>query len=278
MAMLRVSCPHCGTPTRIDSARLPEHAVRLPCPSCQGELVLDKTKLEGAQSPPSVETAAARGAESERAGRKTPSSSSRATPLAPAADLPPLAASSSPAPSATPSPATPAAPAPVRSPAFDGSGPAGSGVGLLPPDFAIAEGTRLPRGIMVGDDVAAMAKLRDSLQSVGATLEVLAGAEVVRQLDSVPALQVIVAGEAGAPPCAAVTPFVDLPVRARRHTFVVLVASDVQTLDGNQAFLHEVDLVLNKKDLDRAAELVVAAFEFRNRLYAPLLEAEETAG
>jgi len=274
VAMLKVSCPHCGTPTRIDSARLPDHPLRLPCPSCQGELVLDKAKLTGDQPPSPGVAAPTRRAEGDPARSTPPPSSVGAALPAQAAGLPPLAASPPPAaPLRTPA-AAPAAD-PVRLPGLEGSAARESGARALPPDFAISAGTRLPPGIMVGDDVATMAALKDALQPLGATLEILAGPEVVRRLDSVPALQLIVVGQAGPPPCAALAPFVDLPIRVRRRTFVVLVASDVTTLDGNQAFLHEVDLVLNKGDVGRAAESIVAALEYRERLYAPLLEAEE---
>jgi len=276
VAMLKVSCPHCGTPTRIDSARLPDHPLRLPCPSCQGELVLDKAKLTGGQSPSPGADAPTRRPEGDPVRSVPPPSFVGAAPPVEAAGLPPLSASppATPAAPLRPKAATPAAD-PVRLPGLEGPGAGGSGASVLPADFAISAGTRLPPGIMVGEDVAAMAALRDALQPLGASLEVLAGPEVVRRLESVPALQLIVVGQAGPPPCAAVAPFVDLPIRARRLTFVVLVASDVETLDGNLAFLHGVDLVLNKRDVGRAAEPIVAALEYRKRLYAPLLEAEE---
>jgi hypothetical protein len=256
--MLKVSCPHCGTPTRIDSARLPDQPLTLPCPACQGQLVLDKAKLLAAQG-----------------DGVTAAPASTADAVAPAAPSP----IPSPAP---PLAAAPPAPTPVpavveRPPAVRVDPPAmGTGApGLLPPNYALPDGVRLPSGILIGDDVAVMAALSEALAVRGSTLEVLAGPEVVRQLEYVPELQVIVTNRLGPPPSALLGPFVDQPSQRRRRSFIVVVASDVETLDGNQAFLHEVDLLLAKGDLDRAVEILYYALDHRNRLYAPFLAAEE---
>lgn len=263
MSMLKVSCPHCGTPTRIDSARLPDQPLRLPCPACQGELVLDKARLLASQQPGEVA--------SPPAPTPTP------TPAPSAATTEPRAA----APASAPAAVTPAlAPAPERPPATPPARAAAVAAqpvtpGHLPPSFSIPEGTRLPSGIMVGDDVSVMASLTESLATWGSSLEVLGGPEIVKQLEYVPELQIVVTSQAGSPPSSQLAPFVDLPSRTRRRTFIVLVAHDVTTFDGNQAFLHEVDLVVGRGDLDRAHEILFAAWEHRNRLSAPLLAEEE---
>ena len=64
-----------------------------------------------------------------------------------------------------------------------------------------------------------------------------------------------------------------LPPRERRRVFAVLVASNVKTLDGNLAFLYQVNLLLNRQHLQQAPGILYAALRSHQRLYQPFLAA-----
>ena len=75
------------------------------------------------------------------------------------------------------------------------------------------------------------------------------------------------------PPYAPLEPLVTLPPRERRRTFAVLVASNVKTLDGNLAFLYQVNLLLNRQHVPQAAGILYSALRSHQRLDKPFLAA-----
>ena len=72
------------------------------------------------------------------------------------------------------------------------------------------------------------------------------------------------------PPLESMQPIVGLTPAERRKTFVVLVADNLRTLDGNAAFLYGVNLVLSPKDLGSFPQIYKDAHGFHERLYAQL--------
>ncbi len=258
MPLVQIQCPKCSTPVRVDTDKLPDQPALLRCPSCSDTMQVEKARLE----------AAAGGA---------------------AAPAPPTA--NSPMPPADPNPIPPPQ-EPIQPPADLGGaarGPSAAdpapGLGasespndgrvkpFLPPFFEIPPDTELPPGLVVSEDEAAMQTLRSSLEAWGCRLQPLGTLGSLAEIEDMPAiLACVLAG--GADPLEGLAPLRSMTPRKRRRSFIVMVSDTLPTLDGQQAFLHEVDLVLNKADLDVAAETVFLALEYRKRLWGPLIKAE----
>lgn len=163
------------------------------------------------------------------------------------------------------------APAPVDVPSPLSSGDADGGEDTLPP------GASFPPGIITGDDPAQVADVRGRLERHGATLQTMADAEECRGailLDPHP-LVVYVAGAVGAPPYAGIQPIVSVPPADRRRVFVLLVADDVRTLDGNAAYMYQVNLCVNRADLGSLASTLYGGLDYHHRLYRNLFAAME---
>ncbi len=73
--------------------------------------------------------------------------------------------------------------------------------------------------------------------------------------------------KASAPPCVPLEPLERLSYAERRRTFVVLVADNVKSLDGQVAFYLQVNCLINAQDAGRFAPLVRRALLHHLRLY-----------
>ena len=234
MPALRVTCQHCQRTTVIDSEKLPDQPVAFRCPGCQAKVTVDKRKLLAA---------------ADAAGESVPPS-----------------AAAAPAPAPTSS--RPAAAAATNAAADRSSGP------LVvtpesPLEMALPPGETLPPGFLVAEDAEAGTLLRRALEPYDCILEPFADAAAAREraLQEPPPLLVYVADAVTKPPYAPLEPLVTLPPRERRRTFAVLVAGNVKTLDGNLAFLYQVNLLLNRQHLAQAPAILYAALRSHQRLY-----------
>ena len=101
-----------------------------------------------------------------------------------------------------------------------------------------------------------------------------------RYLQESPQLVFISPQQITPPPLEAMQPIVGLMPAERRKTFVVLVADNLRTLDGNAAFLYGVNLVIAPKDLGTFPQIYKEAHSYHERLYANMnavLKATESA-
>ncbi len=73
--------------------------------------------------------------------------------------------------------------------------------------------------------------------------------------------------KASTPPCEPLEPLGRLGYGERRRTFVVLVADNVKSLDGQVAFYLQVNCLINAGDAGRFAPLVRRALLYHLRLY-----------
>lgn len=73
--------------------------------------------------------------------------------------------------------------------------------------------------------------------------------------------------KAPAPPCEPLEPIYKLPFKARRRTFVALVADNVRTLDGQVAFYLQVNCLVHGSELPRLAVPLRRALLHDLRLY-----------
>ena len=144
-----------------------------------------------------------------------------------------------------------------------------------PLEMALPPGETIPPGFLVAEDAEAGAQLRRQLEPYDCTLELFADAASARErtLLEPPPLLVYVADAVTKPPYAPLEPLVSLPSRERRRTFAVLVAGNVKTLDGNLAFLYQVNLLLNRQHLQQAPGILYSALRSHQRLYKPFLAA-----
>ncbi len=150
---------------------------------------------------------------------------------------------------------------------------------LVAPDslleMALPPGETIPPGFLVAGDRKTGLLLRHALEPYECVLEPFADADAAREraLQDPPPLLVYVAEAVTKPPYAPLEPLVSLPPRERRQIFAVLVASNVKTLDGNLAFLYQVNLLLNRQHVSQAAGILYAALRYHQRLYRPYLAA-----
>jgi len=72
------------------------------------------------------------------------------------------------------------------------------------------------------------------------------------------------------PPLEAMGPIISLTPVDRRKSFIVLVADNLRTLDGNAAFLYGVNLVVATKDIGQFPQIYKDAVTAHERLYASL--------
>jgi hypothetical protein len=240
MTALIVPCPHCSQASRLDSDRLPDQPAYFACPSCKQKVVVDKRQLLSQQS-------------SQAAPPPAP-------PAASAAPDPPAA-------SAAPDP-PPSTAAPV---AVESTAPADRRFPKLPDDAAF------PSGIILGEDDAVVGQVQQMLSALGSETERVSSPDAARQMiiNEQPDLCIYVGGQIPAPPYAALAPLTGLPPNFRRRLYLVLIADNLKTLDGNSAFLYQVNLILAKQDFPQLAAALYSGIDYHEHLYKPYFLATE---
>ncbi len=129
---------------------------------------------------------------------------------------------------------------------------------IVPEAYLVDLGTAPIAGLAAGLERIGMEEVRrfDSLDNA---LDALA--------DSGAGILVIRMDKASTPPCAPLEPLERLSYAERRRTFVVLVANNVKSLDGQVAFFLQVNCLINAQDAGRFSALVRRALLHHLRLY-----------
>ena len=254
MTLTVVSCPHCSHGVRLDTDRLPDQPARFACPSCKKKVAVDKRKLLAQQPTQEVPAAAPR-----QPAAAAPQAD--ATPPQPAAPAPPAA-------EADP-PDLPAGPVIVAS-----SAPADRRFPKLPDEATF------PSGIILGEDDDAIGEVQQTLAALGSEIERVSSADAARQMiiNEQPDLCIYVGGQVLDPPYAAMEPLAGLPSSLRRKLYLILIADNLKTLDGNSAFLYEVNMVLTKQDFPQLGAAIYSGIDYHERLYRSYLQAVENSG
>lgn len=78
---------------------------------------------------------------------------------------------------------------------------------------------------------------------------------------------VVVMDKASAPPCPPLAPLHQLPIDVRRRTYVVLMADNVRSLDGQVAFYLQVNCLVNSQDMIRFPVYLRRGLLYHQRLY-----------
>jgi predicted RNA-binding Zn-ribbon protein involved in translation (DUF1610 family) len=125
------------------------------------------------------------------------------------------------------------------------------------------------KAVIVGKDDAA---LRQAAKLVGFLPVVHADAARARDylMQESPQLVFIHPPQLTPPPLEGMSAVIALPPADRRKTFLVLVADNLRTLDGNAAFLYGVNLVVATKDLGQFPQIYRDAHAHHERFYASM--------
>lgn len=69
-------------------------------------------------------------------------------------------------------------------------------------------------------------------------------------LNELPSLIIYQVENLPPPPFKGLEPVLLIPINLRRHIFVAVISSNVKSLDGNSAFLYQVNLLISTKDIE----------------------------
>ncbi len=120
--------------------------------------------------------------------------------------------------------------------------------------------------LVVGADDPAVA---EACHALGFQPRHFASADAAREyfIQEFPALVVLRPTEMTAPPLAGMLPVTSMGPSDRRRAFIILVADNLRTFDGNAAFLYGVNLVVATKDLGAIKQIFREADLHHRRLY-----------
>ena len=150
-----------------------------------------------------------------------------------------------------------------------------SGAGARPSVAPATAGLRsgaglgMPKALLVGEDSPA---IREAAESIGAYVQYYAEAEAARDYfyREHPPVVFLHPKQVSGPPIAEMTAITSVSPIDRRKGFFVLVADKLRTLDGNAAFLYQVNLVVATKDLGSFSTVYEDANTYHERLYEAL--------
>ena len=126
-----------------------------------------------------------------------------------------------------------------------------------------------PTALVVDHEIAADPTVQGDLETLGfheiRSVDLAAAAELAAESEI--GMIVVRVPKASAPPFEPLTPVVRLAPEVRRRTFVALVAENVQSLDGQVAFLLQVNCLLAHRDRPRHLEMLRRALLHDLKLY-----------
>jgi hypothetical protein len=250
MTAIIVPCPHCSKSAQLESDSMPDKPAYFACPSCKQKVVVDKRKLLGQElQQPSAPTPAPQ-----------PPMPSAAPPQPPMPDPVTSAAA--------------AAPPPASMATFASTAPTGRRFPKLPDDACF------PSGIILGENDTLVAEVQRSLAALNCDTELAGSTDIARQMiiNEQPELCVYVGGQIPAPPYSEMAALTGLPPNFRRRLFVVLIADNLKTLDGNSAFLYQVNLIVAKQDFPHLGPALHSGLDYHERLYKSYFQAQENKG
>jgi len=139
----------------------------------------------------------------------------------------------------------------------------------------LPENASFPAGIVLGDDEAGIALVQEKLAILGGEIERMETAEAARHtiIEEQRELCIFVASGAAQAPYAPLAALTGLAPELRRNLFLVLVADNLKTLDGNSAFMFQVNLIVSRQDLAQFGPALHSGLEYHRRLYRPYLAA-----
>ncbi|HVR42570.1 MAG TPA: zinc-ribbon domain-containing protein [Thermoanaerobaculia bacterium] len=129
------------------------------------------------------------------------------------------------------------------------------------------------KALIVGVDSPAV---RQAAKALGFTPTFLADPVAARDfyLQEYPPLVFLCPRQITQPPLQDLAPLTSVSPPDRRRAFFILVAEALRSLDGNAAFLYNVNLVVASKDLGSLPHIHRDAWGFHQKLYQNLRRAE----
>ena len=130
-------------------------------------------------------------------------------------------------------------------------------------------GLGMPKALLVGQDSPA---IREAAESIGAYVQHFEDAETARDYfyREHPPVVFLHPKQISGPPITEMAALTSVSPIDRRKGFFVLVADKLRTLDGNAAFLYQVNLVVATKDLGSFSTVYNDASTYHERLYDAL--------
>lgn len=130
------------------------------------------------------------------------------------------------------------------------------------------------RCLVIGADDPAVL---DAVRALGCQPQHFASAEAARDffLQEFPSVVILRPEQMTAPPLADMLPITSMNPSDRRKAFIILVAENLRTLDGNAAFLYGVNLVVSANDLGAIKQIYREAEVHHQRLYQGLTALEK---
>jgi hypothetical protein len=127
---------------------------------------------------------------------------------------------------------------------------------------------------IVGEDSPA---IRQALKLIGFLPVHFPTAQAARDFQNQESPQVVIIHPAQItpPPLQDFAPIISLTPSDRRKSFLVLVAENLRTLDGNAAFLYGVNLVVATRDLAQFPQIYRDAHGYHERLYAAVTSVQK---
>ncbi|MDP9362115.1 MAG: zinc-ribbon domain-containing protein [Acidobacteriota bacterium] len=125
------------------------------------------------------------------------------------------------------------------------------------------------RALIVGDD---RPDLRQAAKMIGFMPVFIASPQQARDyfMQEYPPIVMLNPAQVTPPPLADFAPIIALTPGDRRKAFFILFSDNLRTLDGNAAFLYDVNLVVAHKDLGAFQQIYREAHGYHERLYAPM--------
>ncbi len=128
--------------------------------------------------------------------------------------------------------------------------------------------------VMVGVDDPLV---REAARSLGFQPQYLPTPEAARDfiMHEFPPLVFLRPAQMTPPPLAEMGALIALNPADRRKVFMILVAENIRTFDGNAAFLYGVNLVVASKDLASMPQIYRDAEKYHRRLYQTMFSLQE---
>jgi len=159
-------------------------------------------------------------------------------------------------------------------PAAEAASPAGSDQPAPLPPEEEEDNSLDRRALLVGADSDA---IRAAVRAIGYAPIYRATAAEAREyyVQEFPELVVLSPTKPSPPPLEEMIPITSVMPIDRRKGFFMLVGDNLRTLDGNAAFLYQVNVVVATKDLGAMSRVFHDAWTYHRRLYQPMRAVSE---
>ncbi len=239
---MQIVCSHCSKRFQIPPEKVPARRFSFPCPKCGQKIKVDPVRTEQLEvselRPPAPSGPVEIALDAARTAEAPAVAATIDEPLAPAEPLPPVS-------------------------------PIASGLHLPAADRTLLS-TFSTTALVVNLEGTPEAEIHRGLRGIGMQ-EIHEMFDLETALESLQTYEagivLVRMGKAPPPPCEPLAPLHRLSPDLRRRIFVALLADNVSSLNGQVAFLLQVDCLISSQDLPRLSQLLLRALLHQLRLY-----------